>query len=265
MARGNITVRPGAPTRTTAARVAATSAMSDHAALLRGLPALAGADLALVSLVGSRAYGLHHADSDHDFRGVYQAPMRTLLGLGRPAEQLVATEPDVCCYELGKFADLALAANPNVLEILWAAPVIDSPAGAALRDIRDAFLSERVRKTYLGYTISQMNKALEGGRAALYKRRRAKAIRHLFRLHAQGLQLLTTGELTVAVADPERIRAQENLDDEGLTRACLRIRAQMEDAVSVLPVFPDRDRVDELVYRLRIAAMDEGPAAPTER
>lgn len=251
MGRGRATTRAEMANRT-GRPVCGGASEPDHAALLRAHPAFAGADLTMVSLVGSRAYGLHHADSDYDYRGIYQASTRDMLGLTKPKEQLESKEPDVCCFEVGKFCALALAGNPNVLEVLWATPVIDTPEGAQLRELRGAFLSERVRTAYIGYAASQLKKALSGERAAQYERRRAKAIRHLFRLALQGEQLLRTGDLTLRLGDPEQVRSYEKMDDPALQATWAQMKERLDTLPSVLPEHPDRDRIGEVIYKMRL-------------
>lgn len=221
----------------------------DDEGAIRAVPALAGADLPLVSLVGSHAYGLATPESDRDYRGIYLADTTALLRLGSPADQLEANEPDICCFEIEKFCRLALAANPNVLEILWAHPVIESGVGARLRDVRQSFLSQKVRTTYTGYAFSQMKKAVETGQG---DRRRPKAIRHLFRLYEQGAELLATGELTLRLRDPERIRAYESMDDVALKREFQSIADRVKTMTTDLPEEPDSERISELLLEIRL-------------
>lgn len=87
--------------------------------LLRHDPDLASNHVALVSLIGSQAYGMATPDSDSDYRGVYVADPEILLGLDRPQPQFERKDPDITVFELGKFCELAMAANPNILEVLW--------------------------------------------------------------------------------------------------------------------------------------------------
>ena len=73
-------------------------------------------------VVGSRAYGLDHDESDVDRRGVYLPPAEMHWSLYGVPEQLENTETDECYWELQKFLMLALKANPNVLEVLYSPP-----------------------------------------------------------------------------------------------------------------------------------------------
>lgn len=224
----------------------------DHEGVLRALPQLAGAQLSLISLVGSRGYGLHTPESDFDYRGFYLAPTESLLGLGRPTEQLEAKDPDTCIFELDKFVHLAMNANPNVLEILFADALIIDPVGAELVANRGLFLSQRARKSYGGYVVQQLRRATQGRGDALYVRRREKAIRHLFRLYEQGKGLLESGELQVRVADPEAIRAKSLLSDAELQEEMARLDSEMMELDSLLPEQPDHEAIDALVRRIRL-------------
>mgnify|MGYP000692832349 CR=1 FL=1 len=58
-------------------------------------------------VVGSRAYGLDHAESDTDLRGFYLAPAKLHWSLFGTPEQLQRPESDECYWELEKFLKLA--------------------------------------------------------------------------------------------------------------------------------------------------------------
>lgn len=211
--------------------------------------------LCTVSLVGSHAYGLEHADSDRDYRGVYMADPVELLGLHEPKEQFEHHAPDLVVFELGKFARLARAANPNVLEILWGPVVVEDGIGARLRAERDLFLSQRVRDTYIGYAKAQVRRALRASDDSWRARRRAKSVTHVFRLLETGERLLRTGEMRLRVDDPEAIRAYGALNDEDLV-ATLDVRvAQIEAIESPLPVRADEAAIEALVREIRLDAL----------
>ena len=74
----------------------------------------------LKTVWGSRAFGTAGPNSDLDVRGVCIPPARYLLGLSG-FEQYEDRTGEVVIYGLAKFARLALANNPNMLDILWAA------------------------------------------------------------------------------------------------------------------------------------------------
>ena len=117
------------------------------------------------TLAGSRLYGTAREDSDIDIRGVSLPPMEALLGLS-PFEQHEVPGEDTVIYELRKFARLALKANPNILELLFAPEdawqTIDD-YGQQLIENRHLFLSRKVVHTYSGYAFAQL-KRIEGHR-----------------------------------------------------------------------------------------------------
>jgi hypothetical protein len=109
---------------------------------------------------GSQAFGTAGPHSDVDVRGVCIPPARFLLGLSR-FQQHEDRANEVVIYGLAKFVELALANNPNMLDIVWADDdlvlTIDD-YGRALRDLRGRLLSRRVAKTYAGYAEDQLKR-----------------------------------------------------------------------------------------------------------
>ena len=67
-------------------------------------------------IVGSCAFGLSDENSDTDRRGFYLPPANLHWSLFGVPEQLERPETEECYWELQKFIQLALRANPNVLE-----------------------------------------------------------------------------------------------------------------------------------------------------
>lgn len=106
---------------------------------------------------GSRAQGLETPESDEDSRGICVPEKRHLLGLSH-FEQWESSRGDHVVYALAKFARLALAGNPNILEMLWTeAPGIlhCDEFGERLRSQRTLFLSRRAGERFLGYAEEQ--------------------------------------------------------------------------------------------------------------
>jgi uncharacterized protein len=111
-------------------------------------------------LGGSRLYGTDTPESDCDFRGVCEQPVETLLGLARFDQYRDHKyNNDIEIYGLNKFLALALDANPNILDILFAPPetwLVKTWQWQRIYDNRHAFLSQKVRKTFSGYALGQM-------------------------------------------------------------------------------------------------------------
>ncbi len=217
-------------------------------------------DLAILVRTGSHAYGTARPDSDDDYRGVYVAQTPDLLRLRRPAETFTRQSPDLTLHELSKFATLATAANPTVLEVLWAEPMHLSYAGHFLRDHRHLFLSRRVLKTYGGYAMQQIRRAQAGtggsrGQAHL---RREKFLLHTLRLMETGTEMLRTGDLRLRVADPEALweRARRPLADVVVEFAALDVEMRMAADQSPLPEHPDERRIDDVLLAIRRAHCD---------
>ena len=112
-------------------------------------------------------------------------------------------QQDEVYWELEKFLRLALKANPSVLETLWTPLVLLANATAQeLRDMRQAFLSKHVYKTYSGYVLSQFRHMANAKKAkGTYKPKHAM---HLIRLLYSGIAALETGEMRIDVAERRR-------------------------------------------------------------
>lgn len=206
----------------------------------------------LVALVGSHAYGMATEHSDRDYRGFYVPDATGILGLREPEPQYDRKDPDLCIFEIGKFAKLALAANPNIIEILWAQPAMLNPAGERLREIRTAFLSQRARSSYIGYANAQLRRVVKGESfSGDGPRRRVKAVGHLFRLLEQGEHLLRHGDLNLEVSDPERLRSYAAMENEALAEFVERRVAEVIGIESPLPEHPDVATVERAIVDLR--------------
>jgi len=113
------------------------------------------------SVSGSNAYGTNTPDSDRDIRGVFIQPLQDILREGF-VEQVSDEKNDVTFYELGRFMHLAAGNNPNILELLKVPDdcviyrhLLFTIPEYNLQD----FLSTKVRWTFAGYAIAQIEKA----------------------------------------------------------------------------------------------------------
>lgn len=215
-------------------------------------------DPVLLAIGGSYAYGLAHAASDIDVRGVYVSPVEAFVGLESPPSRPVSrVDPDAVMYELGVFMRLALASNPNIVELLW----LDryehlDPVGQALVDGRSQLVSQLARTTYIGFATSQLKEAVSHLRRIEaddedIRPRMVKHLRHTFRILDQGISLLGTGEVQVRVSNPAELFRHVDLSEEELLERFEEKRTQLDTMESQLPERPDREAANELLLELR--------------
>ncbi|WP_254716441.1 nucleotidyltransferase domain-containing protein [Actinomadura sp. WMMB 499] len=218
-------------------------------------------DHTILSVVtGSRAYGLATGGSDVDRRGVFAAPAPLYWRFDKPPTHLDGPLPEQFSWELERFCELALAANPTVLECLWS-PLVErvTPIGEELLAVRASFLSRRAHRTFLRYADSQFRKLQDDLRKS--GEPNWKHVMHMLRLLHSGLHLVRTGEPLVGVGDlRDRFlavkRGEMPRDEIDAWRA--ELTAGMDGALdaSPLPDLPDRDRVEELLVSVRRRSLE---------
>jgi hypothetical protein len=213
-------------------------------------------------VVGSRAYGLDGPGSDTDRRGIYLPPADLHWSLYGVPEQLENHETQECYWELQKFLDLALKANPNVLECLWT-PLIEHKTDIAdeLLAIRDAFLSKLVYQTYNGYVLGQFKKLEQDVRTK--GEVRWKHVMHLIRLLLSGITLLRDEVVVVRVGEHrDRLVAirdgQVAWNDIDAWRLELHRELDAAYAATRLPERPDYDAANRFLLKARRSAVLDG-------
>ncbi|NUE96719.1 nucleotidyltransferase [Gilliamella sp. ESL0232] len=108
---------------------------------------------------GSRAFGLATETSDTEIKGVFYLPKNKFYGLDY-IPQINNETNDIVYYELGRFVELLLKNNPNILEVLASDPsciVYQHPIMQQLT--LDLFLSQQTKQTFAHYAMSQIKKA----------------------------------------------------------------------------------------------------------
>jgi uncharacterized protein len=227
----------------------------------------ADVNVLLSGVVGSTAYGLAHAGSDVDRLGLFAVPTERLHGLHQPKESYVSTAPDRTLHEAAKWCRLALGGNPTVMELVWLPDElyeVRTPLGDELIGIRSTLLSApRVRAAYLGYATQQFRRLQNKGPEE-NGTRVAKHARHLKRLCHQGLELYTTGRLTLRVDDPQEYREfGERVAGDPLAALPLlrHYEAAFDEAVTVLPDQPDESAAEAWLRRVREEFYPAGAAA----
>ncbi|MCF3183964.1 nucleotidyltransferase domain-containing protein [Streptomyces polychromogenes] len=209
-------------------------------------------------VTGSRAFGLATETSDTDRRGVFLAPTPLFWRFEKPPTHVEGPREEEFSWELERFCELALRANPNVLECLHS-PLVDrlTPVGEELVSLRDAFLSRRAHATFSRYAVSQHRKLLADVR--LHGAPRWKHAMHLLRLLLSCRDLLRTGRLDID-ATPYRDRLlavkRGELSWEEVDAWMTRLTEESESALTStpLPAGPDLPRIADFLHRTRRAS-----------
>ena len=186
-------------------------------------------------------------------------------GPGGVANRSGAGDLDVVIYSARKWARLALAGNPTVLLVLFVPDrevVFRDEAGAELAANAHRFVSRLAAGRYLGYLKAQ--KAAMTGQAGARTSRPelvaahgydTKYAMHALRLGLQGIELLTTGRITLPVPEPHRAylrsirRGEQPLAEvlDAVSDAEARL-TQLRDTPAIAEQ-PDRAWVDDWLHR----------------
>lgn len=212
--------------------------------------------------VGPHACGVGPEGSDPDRRGIYAAPADLLWGFDKPPSTVPGPGVDRLTWELEEFCRLALLADPVALEALASERVLHcTQIGDELRDLRGAFLSQRVADTVRRATARDFARAAAAARTGGTPRHAAVA--EVIRQLTVAERLLRTGELTLDLrAQQETLTAIRGGDVPWLDLATLveGLRDQTVAAVlhSPLPVDPDIGRVETWLRSVRRRSITAG-------
>jgi predicted nucleotidyltransferase len=206
-------------------------------------------------VVGSRAYGLDHDESDTDRRGIYLAPADLEWSLFGAPEQFEDNATQSCYWELQKFLTMELKANPNILECLYS-PIVEKTTelGAELLAHRKVFLSQMIFQTFNGYAMSQFKKIEQDIRNS--GQIKWKHAMHLLRLLLTGAATLRTGNVPVRVeAHRDRLLAVKRGDlpwaDVDAWRKELHRDFERALAETKLPERPDYEAANRFLIKAR--------------
>ncbi|MER5178100.1 nucleotidyltransferase domain-containing protein [Streptomyces sp. NPDC002896] len=206
-------------------------------------------------VMGSRAFGLATDGSDTDRRGVFLAPTRLFWRFEKPPTHVDGPAEEQFSWELERFCELALRANPNILECLHS-PLVEyvDETGRELLALRGAFLSRRAHETFTGYAVAQRRKLEADIRQ--HGAPRWKHAMHLLRLLTSCRDLLRTGELTIDVGDerePLLAVKRGEVPWPRVESSMARLASEADEAAarSPLPPEPDRARVEDFLIRVR--------------
>lgn len=181
------------------------------------------------AMAGSIAYGCNEeGSSDRDILGLC-FPRKTMIfphldghipGFGDPpprfdvfqAHQVLHRDSgityDLAVYGIVKFFQLAMANNPNILEILFLPSrcvLQSSDVYTVIRENRKLFVHKGLWHKFRGYAYSQLHKVRKGSNRSNPRRRESiekfgmdtKFAYHIVRLLLESEQLLETGEMVL--------------------------------------------------------------------
>ena len=241
-----------------------------------GDPAVALGEEILRSVVGSGVHGIAiEGTDDHDEMGVYIEPPSYVLGVEKHREDYVwRTQPegvrsghgdtDLILYSLRKYLRLAIKGNPTVMLPLFAPEeslLVVAPLGEELRAMRSAFLSQQAVERFLGYMHSQHERMLGQSKRNVPNRPElierygwdVKYGSHALRLAYQGLEIASTGVLTLPLPAEQRERVlsvkrgevpREEVSAE-ISALEAKVRGLLDTGGTPLPATADHDVISE--------------------
>ncbi len=249
--------------------------------------------LILRTQVGSGVHGTSiRGQDDRDEMGICLEPPEYVTGLARVRNGLSGDGPavvfeqyerhtvwdqpggvanrsgtgdlDVVIYSARKWARLALGGNPTVLLVLFVPDpevVYKNEVGAELVDNAHRFVSKLAAQRFLGYLQGQ--KAAMTGEVGAHTNRPelvavhgydTKYAMHALRLGYQGVEMLTTGRITLPVPEPQREYLRSIRRGEvGLAEVIDAVSSAEAELIrlkesSTLPNEPDRKWVDQWLH-----------------
>jgi len=130
-------------------------------------------DILLLVRAGSHLYGTNTETSDEDYRGIFIIPNEYLHGLkSNYVSQLTFGElekgkgvkADNVFYEVGRFMELLMSSNPNILELLHFRYdknliYVHTLMETELLPFKPKFITKQCRTSVAGYAIAQIKKA----------------------------------------------------------------------------------------------------------
>lgn len=193
-------------------------------------------------LAGSRLYGIDGPDSDYDYVGALIEPADYRLGLlkndgqhGFEQYEFKGDNFEGSIYSLWKLASMFAEANPTILCLMFADPIVDH-FGICTDEFREMVISRKSGYRFLKYMEAQ-RKSMIGQRAKNVTRLDlidrhwfdTKFAGHLIRLGYQGCEFLATGKITLPMPD-ESLTAGSRLNVLDIRNGAWRIEQVLDEA-----------------------------------
>lgn len=235
-----------------------------------------GSQVILRTLVGSTIHGTAVAGTDdRDEMAIVVEPMNYIIGLRHWESSVWRTQPDgvksgpgdldLVFHSLRKYCRLTARGNPSLLLPLF---VPDSAVserteiGKEMQEKRAMFLSRRAGGAFLGYMESQ-RKRLAGESGSRHGKPRQELIdkygfdtkyaAHIIRLGLQGIELMSTGHLSLPMRDEDCRKVSDIRTGKVELNAVLtmggKLERELKDLIdtSPLPPDPDHDAIDKFL------------------
>ena len=237
-----------------------------------------GRELVHLFVGGSELHGAKVTKTDDlDIYGVFVEPPETCLGLDSTPHFVWSTagderrngpdDVDVTLYSLRRWAALAAKGNATTLHFLYAPPCdgIDRRVWDEIVQERSLFLSKNSAQQFRGFAESQL-KRLKGEGVGKHGIRSeyvgkygydTKAAMHMLRLLFEGIELLSTGWITlprpekdflISVRTGEFGSLQKVLDVAALKF----LELDRAESVSPLPESVDRKKINVLISEVHL-------------
>ena len=238
----------------------------------------------LLCEVGSGVHGIaQEGTDDHDEMGVCLEPYHLAQGIQETFEQHILRtaaireakhdapsqpgDTDRTIYSLRKWTRLALKGNPSVILLLFAPSSSVrkiNARGEQLRELAPAFVSRTAGAHYLGYLQAQRMRLL-GERGQKNVNRQdlvakfgydTKYAGHMVRLGYQGVELLSTGKISLPMPEEQRAhvlrirRGEEALNDVLTATGYLENELRDLCPTSPLPERPNTSLVEQFMLDL---------------
>jgi uncharacterized protein len=173
---------------------------------------------------------------------------------------------DLTIFSLRKFLRLAMQGNPQIIQcffVPWNLCTVRDASGAQLQELAPLVVSRHAGARYLGYLEAQRQRLM--GERGQKKTNRpeleaahgfdTKYAMHILRLGFQGVELMTTGKLTLPMAEKDRAyvyatRLGEVPLQDVLTKAG-ELERQIKDLLHDAPIAaePARDEIEAWMLR----------------
>lgn len=233
------------------------------------------------AIVGSTLSGVNtDPDGDRDEMGILVEPPSAITGLERFDQHVYRTQPDgsrsgrddldLTVYGLQKFMSLAVKGNPNILQMFFVPDefIIINEGGLVteIQDLAADIMCSAFAEPYLGYLTAQKERllGLRGGRRVNRTDNEqgydGKYAAHMIRLGLQGVELVTTGRITLPMPEAEREYCRSVRRGEVTLVEVLRRSEDLEDQLTALSSrsslrpLPDLVRVNDFLHSVYMRA-----------